>query len=146
VPTILSGGLVLAALALVVRLAITGRVSSFSPARAKLSSRSLHGSNATLMLSAAALAGLALSVASHANRWHAVSDHLGGALAAGLVLGVIALVAFRSADAILGIVGFGAEVIAAGLEHGAAGAVSVVVLAMLLIVLLGFVRGFVRAG
>jgi hypothetical protein len=144
--TMVTTALVLAALAMIARLATTGRVSGFSPGRAQLASRSLHSTNATLILSAAALAGLVLSIASHADRWHAVSDQLGGTLAAGLVVAVIALVAFRSVDAILGILGFGAEVVAAGLEHGAAGAMSVVVLAMLLVVFLGFVRGFVRAG
>jgi hypothetical protein len=137
-------GLVLLALLMVLRLAIGGRVSAFSPNRARMASRNLHGSNAALMLSAAALAGLALSISTQADRWEGVQEELGPVLAAGLVVALVALVAFRSADTVLGVIGFGAETISAGLEHGAPGAISVVVLATLLIMILGFLRGFVR--
>lgn len=142
--TLLAPVTVATSLLLIMRLALTGRVASFSPGRAMLRSSSLRGSNATLMLAAAALAGLTLSIASNATRWSAIADRIGPLLAASLVLAVICLVAFKSADAVLGVVGFGAEVVTAGLEHGPGAAVSVIVLAALLLTLLGFVRGFLR--
>jgi hypothetical protein len=142
--SVLTTLLLAAALLMVLRLATTGRISRFSPARARLASSSLRGSNTTLVVSAAALAGLAFSAASHADRLTALTGRVGGSITVALVVAVVALVAFRSSDAILGILGFSAEVIGTGLQHGAAAAGSVVVLAMLLIVLLGFIRGFVR--
>jgi ABC-type methionine transport system permease subunit len=142
---LITSALVLFGLLSILRLAVNGRLTGFNSRRARLTSRSLHGSNAALMLSAAALAGLALSIAANAQRWNSVSNELAPVLTVGLVVALIALVAFRSADAVLGVVGFGAETISAGFEHGTVGALSVLVLAMLLLVLLGFIRGFVRS-
>ncbi|MDP9388545.1 MAG: hypothetical protein M3Q48_11705 [Actinomycetota bacterium] len=141
---LVASGLVVVALVMVLRLGLSGRVSGFSPTRAKMRSRSLRGSNATLMLSAAALSGLTLSIASNVDRWARVADNIAAVLVGALVIAVISLVTFKSADALLGVVGFAAEVVAAALEHGPAGAVAVVVLAALLLMLLGFIRGFVR--
>lgn len=141
----LASGLTVVALVMVVRLTLTGRLSGFSPARAMMRSTSMHGSNATLMLVAAALAGLALSIAFNAERWTQVADQIGPVLGAALVVAIVSLVAFKSADAVLGVIGFAAEVVAAGLEHGAEAALALVVLAALLLMLLGFTRGFIRA-
>src|SRR4051794_7739359 len=97
-----------------------------------------------MMVSAAALGGLGVSIASNLQRWHAIDASAGGVMAIALLVGVLALVAFPSADVVVGVVGFASEVAAEGLEHGVAGAISVIVLAMLLLTLLAIARGFVR--
>ena len=144
--TLLTACVALSGLLIVLRLAIACRLSGFSAERARLRSGSLHGSNATLMISAAALGGLGISASSNAERWPSVSEHLAPLLASAVVVGVISLIAFRSADALFAVLGLGAQVVGAGLEHGPAGAVGVLVLTMLVLVVLSIVRGFVRPG
>lgn len=146
VANLLIGGVILGGLLIVLRLVLTGRVATFSASRAELRSRTLKGGNATLMLAAAALAGLAVSIVWHSERWSTVSAHLAPLLVASIVVGLLALVAFRSAEAVLAVVGFGADLVGAELEHGPSGVTSLLVLTMLTLMALAIIRGFVRPG
>jgi hypothetical protein len=61
-----------------------------------------------------------------------------------IVVGIIMLVVNRSfADAMIGLLGVAAAFVPVSLRYGAGGAMSVLVLAMLVLVLLGFIHGFV---
>lgn len=120
-------------------------VGNFNTRRASMNSRSIAGPNATLMLAAASLAGLAVSLTAHASRWQSISRVAAPALVLLLIGAVVVLVLGGARGGIVvGLLGLAAEVVSAGLEHGPAGAMAVIVLAALLVYALGLVRGLVR--
>lgn len=136
--TVFGAGLTLMVLYAVGRMVMGG----FNSNRALLRTRSSSCQNANLMMAAASLAGLLVSIISNGARWRAVTQALGPLLVIGGILVVIALVTRGpGAGAILGLMAFGAEVVSASLEHGAGGGLTVIVLAMFFLFTLGIVRG-----
>lgn len=125
---------------LIFRIAGPGR--SFNSRRALLSTRNTSGPNATLMLAAASLAGLGVSIISNGARWQELTDITGPVVVLLLITGA-AVLAFggRTGGTIVGVTGLVAEFLSAALEHGLAGAMVFVFLAKIALFTLGLLRG-----
>jgi len=97
------------------------------------------------MLASVQLATLGLELIETGASTHLNPNTVGFLVPMIIVGGLIMLVVNHSAaDAIIGLVGVASAILSVSLRYGVGGVMSVLVLAMLVLVLLGFVRGFVR--
>jgi hypothetical protein len=123
------------------------RLTAFNPRRAQTTARSGASGNALLMLAALNLASLAYDVISQGGRLHGELAIMGIEVLVPVfvVVMILLLVASRSvADAIIGATGLVAAGSNAYLQSGPRGMLVVLMLAMIVLFLLGVVRGFVR--
>lgn len=118
----------------------------FNPGQAATRMRRPDGGNALLVLAAVNIASLGFEIVEQASAGgRAASTAAGAILPALILIALVALVVTRSlADLILGLLGGGAALTAAYLEHGAAGLIAVLVLTVMVLFLLGFLRGVLR--
>lgn len=143
----LSGAAVLIALLVIYRIMLSsGRSwSAFNPTRAQMPMRRPTGGNALLLLAAVNVATLGYQLADQAAAGAAgIADAAAVVLPALILVTLAALMIARSlADLLLGLVGVASALIDAYLDHGAAGALIVLTLTMLIVFLLGTLRGII---
>lgn len=148
--TLLAAGAVILALLMIYRLILTSgsTIQSFNPRRAATTMRRPNGGNALLILAAVNVATLGFEIADQAsNGGPDIAAAAGIVIPAVILIALVALVITRSiADLVLGVIGGGAALTGAYLEHGPAGLTAVLVLTVLVLFLLGFLRGILRAG
>ena len=141
-------GLVLVPVALIGILALaTGRlgrrprVGSFSLARASTSIRSAQGQNATLVLAVVALAHSTLDLSHDFPRASSLGS---GAIVAALIVLIVGMViAPRPFTTIVALTATAVSVYSIGREHGLGDVIVLIVVVILLLWILGLVRGFV---
>lgn len=133
-------------LGVIMRLIIGGmRLGPFNPKRAQMRSTKATGSNALLILAAVQLGSLGVELAEQSSSLHLDAAAAGLLIPFALIVGVIMLVADHSlAEAVIGTVGAASAFTSVTLRYGPSGALTIIVLAMLLLFVLGVARGFLR--
>lgn len=142
---ILSAAAVLIAMLLIYRMILSSgsRWTPFNPARARTAIRKPAGGNALLILAAVNIAALGYQIAAQAAAGGPTIATVAGILLPPLILLAIAgLVLSRDvADLLLGLLGIAAALLDAYLGHGLPGLLIVLTLTMLILFLLGALRG-----